>query len=47
MKSSTPSRESPLDMLRPMLWMAAAGFAAGFGGYLAVGLKVVQATPGP
>jgi hypothetical protein len=27
----------PLAMLRPMLWLAAAAFAAGFGGYLALG----------
>jgi hypothetical protein len=26
----------PLSMLRPVLWLAAAAFAIGFGGYLAV-----------
>ena len=28
----------PLPMIRPMLWLAAAAFTAGFGGYLLVGL---------
>ena len=28
--------DSPLSMLRPVLWLAAAAFAAGFGGYLAM-----------
>jgi len=27
---------TPFSMLRPVLWLAAAAFAAGFGGYLAV-----------
>ncbi|MDB5455717.1 MAG: hypothetical protein JWP92_1302 [Caulobacter sp.] len=27
--------QGPLAFLRPMLWLAAAGFAAGFAGYLA------------
>ncbi|EJL33596.1 hypothetical protein PMI01_02100 [Caulobacter sp. AP07] len=26
--------DDPLSMLRPVLWLAAAAFAAGFGGYL-------------
>ena len=26
----------PLSMFRPVLWLAAAAFAAGFGGYLAM-----------
>ena len=26
----------PLSMFRPVLWLAAAAFAAGFGGYLAI-----------
>jgi len=26
--------DRPLSMLRPVLWLAAAAFAAGFGGYL-------------
>lgn len=43
MKSPSPISQSPLDMLRPVLWMAAAAFAAGFGGYLMVGLKALQA----
>ena len=28
--------QGPLSMLRPMLWLAAAAFAMGFGGYLAL-----------
>ena len=28
--------QGPLSMLRPVLWLAAAAFAVGFGGYLAV-----------
>ncbi|ADG12573.1 hypothetical protein [Caulobacter segnis] len=36
--------QSPLDMLRPTLWLAAAAFAAGFGGYLAVAIKAAQTT---
>lgn len=28
--------DNPLSMLRPVLWLAAAAFAAGFGGYLVV-----------
>ena len=28
--------QSPLSMLRPSMWLAAAAFAAGFGGYLAL-----------
>lgn len=43
MKTQT---QTPLDMIRPVLWMAAAGFAAGFGGYLMIGLKAVHAAPG-
>ncbi|UAL10701.1 hypothetical protein [Caulobacter segnis] len=44
MKSTSPTGpRSPLELLRPMLWMAAVAFAAGFGGYLAVGLKAVHA----
>ena len=39
---STIQELSFLDMLRPTLWMAAAAFTAGFGGYLALGLKAVQ-----
>ncbi len=26
--------DNPLSMFRPVLWLAAAAFAAGFGGYL-------------
>ncbi|CAN5146429.1 hypothetical protein BH10PSE4_BH10PSE4_42630 [soil metagenome] len=26
--------QGPLSMFRPVLWLAAAAFAAGFGGYL-------------
>jgi hypothetical protein len=28
------ARSGPLSMFRPVLWLAAAAFAAGFGGYL-------------
>lgn len=42
----TQTGQTPLDMLRPVLWMAAAAFAAGFGGYLMIGLKAVHAAPG-
>ncbi|WP_240903433.1 hypothetical protein [Caulobacter sp. 602-2] len=28
----------PLPLIRPMLWLAAAAFTAGFGGYLLMGL---------
>ena len=28
--------QGPLSMLRPMLWLAAAAFAMGIGGYLAL-----------
>lgn len=45
MKSHPPVGQSPLDMLRPVLWMAAAAFVAGFGGYLMIGLKAVHAAP--
>lgn len=43
-QSQTPG-QTPLDMIRPVLWMAAAAFAAGFGGYLVLGLKAVQVAP--
>jgi hypothetical protein len=43
MTSPSPTGPSPLDLLRPTLWLAAAAFAAGFGGYLMIGLKAVQA----
>jgi len=42
MKSHPPAVETPLDMIRPVLWMAAAAFAAGFGGYLMLGLRVIH-----
>ncbi|MFT4251872.1 MAG: hypothetical protein QM608_05270 [Caulobacter sp.] len=29
----------PMPLVRPMLWLAAAAFATGFGGYLLVGLS--------
>lgn len=45
MTSQSPIKEmSVLALLRPTLWMAAAGFAAGFGGYLLIGVKAVQAS---
>jgi hypothetical protein len=45
MKSQPPIGQTPLDMLRPVLWLAAAAFAMGFGGYLALGLRAVHAAP--
>jgi hypothetical protein len=42
MKSQPPIGQSPFDLIRPVLWMAAAGFAAGFGGYMALGLRAVH-----
>ncbi|WP_232792933.1 hypothetical protein [Caulobacter hibisci] len=32
----------PLPLVRPMLWLAAAAFAAGFGGYLLVGMSAMR-----
>lgn len=34
--------QSPLGMFRPVLWLAAAAFAAGFGGYLILGLRAIN-----
>lgn len=34
--------DSPADILRPFLWVAAAGFSTGFLGYLAFGVSLVQ-----
>lgn len=45
MKSQIPTGQTPLDMIRPVLWMAAAAFATGFGGYLLLGLKAAQVAP--
>ncbi|NQE62223.1 hypothetical protein [Caulobacter sp. RHG1] len=45
MKSQPPMGQTPLDMIRPVLWMAAAAFATGFGGYLILGLKAAQVAP--
>lgn len=45
MKAQPPIGQTPLDMLRPVLWMAAAAFAAGFGGYLMLGLRAMRAAP--
>jgi hypothetical protein len=42
MKSHPPIGPSPLDMIRPVLWMAAGAFAAGFGGYLVLGLRAAH-----
>jgi hypothetical protein len=41
-KSQSPIGQTPLDMLRPVLWTAAAAFAAGFGGYLVLGLRAMR-----
>jgi hypothetical protein len=35
-KDAPMNADGPLSMLRPVLWLAAAAFAVGFGGYLAV-----------
>lgn len=35
--------DHPSDFLRPFLWVAAVGFSTGFLGYLAFGMRVVQA----
>jgi len=35
-KDARMDADGPLSMLRPVLWLAAAAFAVGFGGYLAV-----------
>jgi len=36
MTSGSSTDRSPLHLLRPLLWLAAAAFMAGFGGYLAI-----------
>ena len=38
----SPLGQSPLAMFRPVLWLAAAAFAAGFGGYLILGLRALN-----
>jgi hypothetical protein len=35
-KDALMNAQDPLSTLRPMLWLAAAAFATGFGGYLAL-----------
>lgn len=42
MKSHPPIGQTPLDMIRPVLWMAALAFAVGFGGYLMLGLRAIH-----
>lgn len=42
LKTQSPLGPTPLDMIRPVLWMAAAAFAAGFGGYLMIGLRAIH-----
>lgn len=42
MKSQSPTGQTPLDMIRPILWTAAAAFAVGFGGYLMLGLRAMH-----
>ena len=42
MKAHPPIAGSPLGLFRPVLWLAAAGFAAGFGGYMALGFRVIH-----
>ncbi|WP_304273668.1 hypothetical protein [Caulobacter segnis] len=36
MNAQRPAQRPCLELVRPLLWLAAAAFAAGFGGYLAV-----------
>lgn len=38
----SPLGQSPLSMFRPVLWLAAAAFAAGFGGYMILGLRAIN-----
>lgn len=33
------AKRSSLELVRPLLWVAAAAFTAGFGGYLALAAK--------
>lgn len=42
MKSQSHTGQTPLDMIRPILWTAAAAFAVGFGGYLMLGLRAMH-----
>lgn len=42
MKSQSPIDQTPLDMIRPILWTAAAAFVTGFGGYLVLGLRTLH-----
>lgn len=42
MDMQPPLGQSPLAMFRPVLWLAAAAFAAGFGGYLMLGLRAIN-----
>ncbi|AZS23231.1 MULTISPECIES: hypothetical protein [unclassified Caulobacter] len=42
MKSQSHPGQTPLDMIRPILWTAAAAFAVGFGGYLMLGLRAMR-----
>jgi hypothetical protein len=42
MNVQPPLEQSPLGMLRPVLWVAAAAFAAGFGGYMVLGLRALN-----
>ncbi len=42
MNIQPPLEHSPLGMFRPVLWLAAAAFAAGFGGYMILGLRVIN-----
>jgi hypothetical protein len=42
MNIQPPIGQSPLGMFRPVLWLAAAAFAAGFGGYLFLGLRAIN-----
>ena len=41
-KSQSHPGQTPLDMIRPILWTAAAAFAVGFGGYLMLGLRAMR-----
>jgi hypothetical protein len=35
---------SPLDIIRPVLWLAAVAFVTGFGGYLMLVPRAIRAT---
>lgn len=38
----SPAGPSPLGIFRPILWLAAAAFVTGFGGYMILGLRAIN-----